>query len=318
MYPGGPPKKPYDTTAETLPLLMGVEVRALDQPVKLSDGKIPETKAHLLSASDSDSWMAVNKTWQSGGSVWRNAAGDFATSPADGWKQIPRPRVGLYKSFEPSMDEGWTRWLLEHFGFAYTSVSNHDIEAGRLRERFDALIFPDQPASVIDRGYTTRMPEEYRGGLGRKGADALREFASAGGTILFLNRSSEYAIEHLGVKAKNVVSGASTRDYYTPGSLLNVKLDTHHPLTLGLPEEIAIWSEHSPAWETEEATVARYPESKVLASGWLLGEKLLVRRSALVDAKMGSGHVILFGMRPQYRAQSYQAFKLFFNALLYR
>ena len=31
---------------------------------------------------------------------------------------------------------------------------------------------------------------------------------------------------------------------------------------------------------------------------------------------MGQGHVILFGMRPQYRGQSYQTFKLFFNSLL--
>jgi hypothetical protein len=154
--------------------------------------------------------------------------------------------------------------------------------------------------------------------LGRTGADALREFASAGGTLIFLNRSSEYAIQQLGVKAKNVVSGVSNRDYYAPGSLLNVKLDTRHPLTLGLPQDVTIWSEHSPVWDTEETTVARYPDSKVLASGWLLGEKLLVGRSALVDAKLGSGHVILFGMRPQYRAQSYLTFKLFFNALLYR
>jgi hypothetical protein len=319
MYPGGPPKRPYDTTAETLPLLMGVEVKAL-APHEPSEGSISSAKPRFLSASDSDSWMAVNKTWKAGGPLWRNAAtGDFAvTAPGDGWTQISRPRVGLYQSFEPNMDEGWTRWLLEHFGFAYTSVHNQDIQTGRLRDRFDSLVFADQPASVIERGYGDTMPEEYRGGLGRTGAEALREFASAGGTLIFLNRSSEYAIQQLGVKAKNVVSGVSNRDYYAPGSLLNVKLDTRHPLTLGLPEDITIWSEHSPVWETEETTVARYPDSKVLASGWLLGEKLLVGRSALVDAKLGSGHVILFGMRPQYRAQSYLTFKLFFNALLYR
>ena len=62
--------------------------------------------------------------------------------------------------------------------------------------------------------------------------------------------------------------------------------------------------------------VASYVESGVLASGWLLGEKLIAKRGALVDAKVGSGHVILFGFRPQYRAQSYQAFKLLFNAFV--
>jgi Zinc carboxypeptidase len=314
MYPGGPPKRPYDVTAHTLPLLMGVEVKVLQEPYKPSN-QPRLTKAVPLSASDSDSWIAVNRAWQSGGSVGRDpATGDFRLggSPA-----IPRPRVALYQSFEPNMDEGWTRWLLEQFGFAYTSVHNQDIQAGRLRGQFDTIVFPDQSAAGIDRGYTSRMPEEYRGGLGEKGAEALREFAGAGGTLIFLNRSTDYALEHLNVKAKQVLRGVSNRDFYAPGSLLNVKLDTTHPLTRGLPEEIAIWDEHSPAWQTEDTTVARFPQSKILASGWLLGEKLLSGKSALVDAKLGQGHVILFGMRPQYRAQSYQAFKLFFNALLY-
>jgi hypothetical protein len=154
--------------------------------------------------------------------------------------------------------------------------------------------------------------------LGTKGAAALKEFATAGGTLVFLNHSTAYAIDQLGVKAKNVVDNVSDRDFYSPGSLLNVQLDRQHPLCYGLPADIPIWSEGSPAWETQEKTVARYPDSGILASGWLLGESVIAKRSALVDAKMGDGHVILFGMRPQYRAQSYLTFKLFFNALLYR
>ena len=162
------------------------------------------------------------------------------------------------------------------------------------------------------------MPAEYLGGLGEKGKAALQEFAAAGGTLVFLNHSTEYAIDALGLKVKNVVSGAGDSDFYSPGALLNVQLDKSHPLCYGLPADIAIWSEGSPAWETQEKTVARYPASGILASGLLLGESMIARRSALVDAKIGSGHVILFGMRPQYRAQSYLTFKLFFNALLYQ
>jgi hypothetical protein len=100
---------------------------------------------------------------------------------------------------------------------------------------------------------------------------------------------------------------------------LNAKLDTRDLLTRGLPEAITIWSENSPAWDvTADLAVAKYPESGLLASGWLLGEKRIAGRTALIHARYGAGNVVLFGMRPQYRAQSYLTFKLFFNALLLR
>jgi hypothetical protein len=252
-----------------------------------------------------------------------------------GWKELKRPRVALYQAWTANMDEGWTRWLLEQFGFAYTTVHNADLQGNGLRGKFDAIVIPDQPAGSIENGHRGgTMPQEYTGGLGNKGAAALKEFAEAGGTLVFLNNASEYAISRLGVPAKavtpargggrggdpdaigeNRVSGSS--EFYVPGSLLNVKVDTRSPLAYGIPAEIAIWNEQSPAWDTQLPVVARYPENGLLASGWLVGEKVIAGRAALVDAPMGSGHVVLFGMRPQYRAQSYLTFKMFFNALVY-
>jgi hypothetical protein len=234
------------------------------------------------------------------------------------------------------MDEGWTRWLLEEFGFAYTSVHNADIQAGGLRQKYDAIVIPDQPANSIENGHRTgTMPPEYTGGLGPKGAAALKEFTSGGGTLIFLNGASDYAISRLGVQARTVtpVRGggrggdpdlaggdrvAGSSEFYSPGSLLNVKVDPRSPLAYGVPAEIAIWSEQSPAWDTQLPVAARYPANGILASGWLVGEKVIANQAALIDAPMGSGHVILFGMRPQYRAQSYLTFKMFFNALLYQ
>jgi len=322
QYPGGPLIRPYDVTAHTLPLLMGVTVETLDQPwtgplvrEHFAGGEPHESFA----ASDTDSWVTINRIWKSGGTIWRDpGTGDFARAqPGPAWKQLRRPRIGVYKSFMPNIDEGWTRWLLDQFEFAYSSIGNKEIQAGDLRSRYDVLVFPDQESKELVSGYAPgTMPEEFTGGLADSGAAALHEFASRGGTLVFLNRSTAYATQALGVKAKNIVQGVSDREFYAPGSLLNVVLDTRHPLALGLPREIAIWSEQSPAWSTEAGAVARYPTAQILAAGWLLGEQRLAGRAALVDARLGRGHVILFGLQPQYRGQSYQTFKLFFNSLL--
>jgi hypothetical protein len=331
LYPGGPPKRPYDVTANTLPLLMGVESKALDHAVPFSGVWEPAAPVAgpLLPAADTDSWVAVNKAWAAGRSVWRDpGSGDFSLAARAGWKEVKRRRVALYQSWTANMDEGWTRWLLEQVGFAYTTVHNKDIQAGGLRQKFDVVVVPDQSAASLENGMRN-LPEEYAGGLGAKGGEALKEFASAGGTLVFLNTASEYAIAHLGMQAKTVTprsgrggeegpdrptSGSS--DFYSPGSLLNARIDTHSPLAYGVPAEIAIWSEQSPAWDTQLPVVARYPDSGVLASGWLVGEKTIAGKAALIDAPIGSGRAILFGMRPQYRAQSYLTFKMFFNALL--
>jgi hypothetical protein len=351
LYPGGPPKRPYDTTAETLPLLFGVDVKTVETmpqgPLVNESFPFDAPPQNAYAAADTDSWHTVTALWKSGKQVWRNErTGDFsATDQGAGWKAIPAPRVALYKSWMASMDEGWTRWLLEKFGFGYKNVTNADIQAGDLRAQYDVIIIPDQNAGAIRNGYSKGlMPDEYTGGIGEPGADALKQFASNGGTVVCFNHASDFCIQDLGAQATNVLGGRvvaaggdrtggpggaaparrggrggegnSRGDFYSPGSLLNVDLDLSSPLTRGLPQHIPIWSEQSPAFTSDQPSVATYPSDGILASGWLLGGHLLANKSAIVDAKTGEGHILLFGMRPQYRAQSYQAFKLFFNSLV--
>jgi hypothetical protein len=324
LYPGGPPKRPYDVTAHTLPLLMGVTVDAVDKPFQAAS--TPATAFHFsaepLSAANTDTWRAVNAAWNTGNGVWRDPrTGRFLMSAADGLRRVRQPRIGLYKSYVPSMDEGWTRWMLDQFGFRYESVVNRDLQAGNLDSRFDVIVFPDQRGETIHNGHKSGdMPEEFTGGVGDKGADALKTFASKGGTIVTLNDASEYAVSHLGVSVRNGLSGVSNREFYAPGSLLNVRAEPHW-LTLGMPRDFAIWFETSPAFELpsggRDRSMVSYGEGNLLASGWLLGDKYLRGKSALVDVPVGSGHIVLFGMRPQYRAQSYLTLKMFFNSLTY-
>jgi hypothetical protein len=329
LYPGGPPKRPYDVTAQTLPMQMGVDVVTIKDSFKATLRPGTQFSFDLdhakpqggFAATDVDSWKAVAKIWKSGKSIYRDTTtGDFYTDSGSGRKEIPAPRIGMYQSYNPSMDEGWTRWLFDNFGIAHTALHNAEIQAGGLRQHFDTIVIPDQPRQLIVNGHRAgTMPPEYCGGVGEKGTAALKEFVEEGGTLILLNHASEFGTQDLGVKAKNSLNGVANRDFYSPGSLLNVSLNTASPLAYGMPAQITLWSEQSPAWEAaDEYVVARYPVSHVLASGWLLGEKYLTTKAALLDVPMGRGRIILFGMRPQYRGQSYQNFKLLFNALVYR
>jgi hypothetical protein len=291
LYPGGPPRRPYDVTAQTLPLLMGVDVASVDVPFEGKGSRV----------TTFNDLPAVNQ-----------------------WFHFPggrKPRVAIYKSHMPQMDEGWTRWMFEQLGIAYTSLGNAEILAGDLHAKYDTIVFPDQSPASIHAGYgRSSMPEEFTGGLGEKGAGVLKAFAEAGGSLVFLNDSCDYAIERLAVPVRNAVHGLSSREYYVPGSLLNVRLAAGHRLARGLPEELAIWNEASPVFQIPQdapvSSVASYPASGLLASGWLLGERHAANLHALVEVRQGKGKVILFGMRPQYRAQSYQTMKLLFNALI--
>jgi hypothetical protein len=324
QYPGGPPKRPYDVTAHTLPLLLGVDVETVEAAFQAKLERTREFRfpARGLAASDSDSWRAVTAAWRENRPVFRHArTGEFAigAAPSSEFLPLKEPRIALYKPFVPSMDEGWTRWILEHFGWRYVSALNADIRAGRLRERFDVIVFADMGAGVIENGHgRNSMPEEFTGGLGPEGAAALKEFLAEGGRILFFNRSGEYGVRQLGLPVRNAVAGVPQRDFYCPGSLLRVRVDAASPLALGLPQEFTVWNETSPAWEADNgaaSAVLRYPAQNVLASGWLLGEQHLGGKPALLDVPAGKGRAILFGFRPQYRGQSWLTLKLFFNAL---
>src|SRR5579872_6711898 len=200
LYPGGPPKRPYDVTAQTLPLLMGVSVDTIERPFDVGAERahdfrfdLNETKptANGLAPSDVDTWREVNRIWKSAGVVYRDTVtGIFYPLPvaSSTLRVMKKPRIALYKSYVPAMDEGWTRWLLENFGFEYTSLLNPDVEAGTLRRRVDTIVFPDQPLTTITDGYRRgTMPDQYTGGLDDKAAENLREFVNDGGTLVFLN-----------------------------------------------------------------------------------------------------------------------------------
>jgi len=221
------------------------------------------------------------------------------------------------------MDEGWTRWILERYGFDFESVRNADIKAGSLASRFDVLILADYGARTIIEGSSEgSTPPQFAGGIGAEGVRALDEFVSEGGTLVCLNGSSQFAIDELGLPVRNVVAGLRGEDYSISGSILEVTTDASHPLMAGMPSRAAVFFSRSPVFTVtdgfEGSVLAKYADDgSPLLSGFLLGEEYLHGYAAALDVHHGEGHVVLLGFKPQWRGQPFGTFRVLFNAALF-
>jgi len=240
--------------------------------------------------------------------------------------RLRAPRVGLYQPWTASMDEGWTRWLLEQYEFSYATLHNADLKAGKLGEKFDVIIFPgDRDKKDIVEGNTRKWtPEQYKGGIGEEGLKALEQFVRGGGTLVLLDESAELALESWAVPVKNALKGVKSEDFACPGSLLKILVDTNHPVAYGMRPESSAMFGGSPAFDlapgfsyTDVKVIARYPATNPLQSGWIRGDEYLQNRIAAAEVGYDKGRIILIGFRAQFRAQPHNTFKLLFNALHY-
>jgi hypothetical protein len=287
-----------------------------------------------------------------------------SSTPAGDALLVHLPRIGLYQSWVPSMDEGWTRWIFDQNGIPYTRLVDADIRKGNLNQQFDVVLIPDNSPRAITtgrggyggessggpapepttgngggaqkgagtanaRGARTspgdevargpQIPPEFRGGLGEDGVASLKAFTEAGGTIVTLNKASEIYTEK---EASKVVNGLDTVDrkaFFIPGSILQVSVDPTNPIAFGSSPTVPIFYENGPTFRVngDAHSVAFFATDKPLLSGWILGGQFLKGTSVIAEEPVGKGRIILFGFRPQYRAQSEVTYKFLFNALLY-
>jgi hypothetical protein len=237
---------------------------------------------------------------------------------------IRAPRIGLYQPFGGgNIDEGWTRWVLEQYGFGYTTLHNADLRSGELADRLDAIILPDQvPAQIINGSTGPGVRPEYRGGIGTEGVETLKRFVHSGGTLVTLGAATGLAIENFAVPVRDLKRGLTRDQHFGPGTILRIEVDTSHPVGFGMAAKSYGFYNNGPFFALAEgfasqhaAVIARYPNSEVVASGWLRGEELMTGRAAVVSVDMNPGRVVLFGLRPQHRGQTHATFPMLFNAL---
>lgn len=298
----GEAEVPYDVAGWTLPLQMGVEYDAV---WNIRDA-----------ASLSKSIRKIENI---------NQARELMNLPAskESFAKIPNPlktnpRIGLYKGFTGSMDEGWTRLILDTYQIPFKSISDADFRGNNLP--FDAIILPADSENSIVKGLSAdRYPAEYTGGIGETGAANLKKYVENGGKLVCFDDSCAMIIKLFDLPVKNVLNGLKRSEFYNPGSIVKVEVDVKTPMAKGYGDEAAVYFSNSSAYDvTDEKkvkTVAQYAVKDSLLSGWTVGEKYMNGKTALAESSYGKGKIVLFAFRPQHRGQSFGTFPFIFNAL---
>lgn len=250
--------------------------------------------------------------------------------PTEGIQELNRGKLALFQRYNGgNMDEGWTRLCFENFAFDYHTLQGAEVKAGKLNKKFDVIVLPDDSPSGITGEYAKnarrkpeKYPAKYQSGVGDQGTKALKEFVEQGGTLVALGSSYEFVKNTFDLKIRNITENLKSTEFYCPGSTVKVNVDNTDPLAYGMPEEALVLFRSSPVFEVipsrlnaDYKTVVRYQKENLLKSGWLIGEKNIAKKSAMLTVNYGKGKIVIIGFRVQHRNQMDGTFKLLFNTI---
>lgn len=254
-------------------------------------------------------------------------------------------RIGLWDRYGGSMNSGWIRWLFEQFEFPFEVVYPKSLESDDLVQQFDVLVFVSGaiPGQGMQGGQRfgrfappkpEEVPEEYRDRLGNVTADKtvphLLRFLKEGGTVLTIGSSTSLG-SHAGLPIKNALvektqggteKPLSRAQIFIPGSLLQVRVDTSHPLAYGMGETADVVFNQSPVFRLQPEAhlegvrpIAWFDSTAPLRSGWAWGQHYLEGGVVLVEASVGKGKLVMYGPAVAFRGQPHGTFKFLFNGL---
>ena len=259
--------------------------------------------------------------------------------PASTLTALRPVRIALWDRFGGSMPSGWTRWLLEQFEFPFEVIYSNRIDAGKLRDDYDAIVFvsgaiPAHGVRPPPMARPRNLPTEYESWIGRitpdKSVPALRAFLENGGSVISIGSSTNLAY-HLALPLQSALTERTAdgrlrslpeEKFYVPGSIVKAKLDPTHPLAWGMPEQADFYFDRSAAFRLPaDATAARirpvawFDSERPLRSGWAWGQAYLKDAVTVATADIGTGKLHLLGSEVAFRGQTHGTFKILFNAL---
>jgi hypothetical protein len=298
----GEAERPYDVTGWTLPLQMGIEAPAV---MAIQEAASERRLSLIKNENDVRKDLALNLA-------------------KEGSSPIVNPvrsgvRIGIYKGWMANMDEGWTRFVFDTFNVPYKSMNDAEVRTGNLSNGYDVIVLPSQRArDITDGNAKDSYPAEYTGGISTSGASNLKRFVEAGGTLICFDASCEVAIKQLDLPLKNALENVRSTEFYCPGSVIGLSVDTAQPIARGYRSSVDAYFINSSAFESTGSgvrVIARYEKENLLRSGWLLGEEKLKGRIAIAEVSVKKGRVVVFGFRPQHRGQTWGTLSFIWNSI---
>jgi hypothetical protein len=181
--------------------------------------------------------------------------------------------------------------------------------------------------------------DDVRPGMGLDGLAALKRFIERGGLLITTGNTSRLPVEmgfngsvnlvtttrlnaRGGIFRVQPVSSASPLLYGYEGTSFPIYF-SQAPLFTVTPKDTLGGAEGiDPAIEAARErmrakVILKFHDKadSLLVSGLLAGGDELTNKAAVVDAPVGKGHVILFGIRPLWRWESQGSFALVLNAI---
>jgi hypothetical protein len=190
------------------------------------------------------------------------------------------------------------------------------INAENPRAKFDVVVLPSEQSRNAPE---TEAEGESARGISDAGFRNLARFVDDGGTLICFDGSCGQLVKLWKLPLKNVLEGVRSSDFYCPGSILRLDVDTSHPLARTMSKDTDAYFINSSAFEATDKdrvrVIGRYAKDNLLRSGWLRGDDRLKDKIALAEIQMGRGRIILFAFRPQHRGQTWGTFPFIWNAI---
>ncbi len=258
--------------------------------------------------------------------------------------ELPVPRIAVFHTWASTQDDGWVRFAFDQLGIPFTSINKDHVRQGRLRDKFDAIVFSnsrgrsgadivfgidpeeDGPLAYVQSDEfkhlgTPDASPDITGGMGLEGVMELKRFVEDGGLLILLQNSVRVALDFGFVRGLDYARTSS--QFHNPGSILRCEvLNETHPIAYGYSKEPAVLRRHSGPLlsvpeDMEKHIILRYAEEGDLClSGIVKGEKDIQGKAAIVDIPLGQGRVVMFTFNPFWRDTNHGVYAFVFNALL--